>query len=383
MALLLIVISLTGVVWLGTVLKQLQLVTSKGQDAVVFLQITMLALPSLMILIAPIALLIAVIHVLNKASTDSELIVMSAAGATSWRLGRPMIVLGVLISLIVLVMNFAVSPWSMRTLKEFVTKVRTDLISQVLRPGAFSSPEAGLTFHIRGRERNGDITGLLLHDTRDKKQALSYIAERGRIMKEDAGAYMLMFNGHILRRDLTEVSGRAPQNGAQIIEFQSYIVDLSSLGPKTAGGDLKPREMYFHELLDPPKDNRRFKANPGLFQAEFHERLANPLYPLLFVLIAIARLGKVQTTRESRVRSIVEAFLIAAAFRLGGLVSNNLVALTPVGVPLMYAVPLLGIALAIWTIQWRMAPRRRGRFARWFDVMLERLTPRTEGEVAR
>src|SRR5262249_39828160 len=77
-ALVLILLSLTGMVWIAVALRQIELMTTQGQDVMRFLAMTTLAIPSMMALIAPIALLIASIHVLNRLSSDSELIVMTA-----------------------------------------------------------------------------------------------------------------------------------------------------------------------------------------------------------------------------------------------------------------------------------------------------------------
>ena len=54
-----ILLTLTSIVWLATALKQLDLIVSQGQGFVLFLKITVLSLPSLMALIAPNALLMA------------------------------------------------------------------------------------------------------------------------------------------------------------------------------------------------------------------------------------------------------------------------------------------------------------------------------------
>ena len=72
--------------------------------------------------------------------------------------------------------------------------MRTDLLTQVIQPGRFSSPEANLTFHIRERALNGELIGLVMHDTRDKTQAQSYLAERGMIVKQDPTAYLVMID---------------------------------------------------------------------------------------------------------------------------------------------------------------------------------------------
>ena len=72
--------------------------TSQGQDALRFLVMTALAIPSMLALIAPIALLIACIHVLNRLSGDSELIVMTAGGAPVWALLKPLGLLAILVA---------------------------------------------------------------------------------------------------------------------------------------------------------------------------------------------------------------------------------------------------------------------------------------------
>ena len=98
-ALLLILVSLTGVVWIAVALRQLELMTTQGQDALRFLAMTTLAIPSMMALIAPIALLIASIHVLNRLNGDSELIVMTAGGMPAWSLLKPLALLALLMAL--------------------------------------------------------------------------------------------------------------------------------------------------------------------------------------------------------------------------------------------------------------------------------------------
>src|SRR2546425_13093153 len=97
-ALVLILVSLTGVTWIAVALRQLDLMTSQGQDALRFLAMTTLAIPSMMALIAPIALLIAAIHVLNRLNSDSELIVMTAGGAPVGGLLKPFGLLALLVA---------------------------------------------------------------------------------------------------------------------------------------------------------------------------------------------------------------------------------------------------------------------------------------------
>ena len=97
-AILLILVTLTVILWVATALKQIGLMTSQGQGMVLLLKITTLALPSLVAAIAPVALLIACIHTLNRLNGDSEIIVMTASGTQSWRFATPLMVLGLLVT---------------------------------------------------------------------------------------------------------------------------------------------------------------------------------------------------------------------------------------------------------------------------------------------
>ena len=230
-AFLVILLTLTSVVWLATVLKELNLITSQGQGILLFLQMTLLSLPSLVALIAPNAVLMACLYTLDRMNGDSELIVMTAAGAPVWRIGAPLIALAGLVSFGILLANVFITPAATRELRTFITQVRADLISQVLQPGRFSSPENGLTFHIRDRSPNGELLGLLIHDERDPKQIMSYLAERGQILSNDDGAYLVMFDGYVQRLDT-----QGTDKGVQIVAFDQNMLDLSQLAPEEAAG---------------------------------------------------------------------------------------------------------------------------------------------------
>src|SRR5438552_18391618 len=115
-ALALILLSLTGVVWIAVALRQLELMTTQGQNVLRFLAMTVLAIPSMMALIAPIALLIAAIYVVNRLNGDSELIVMTAGGMPAWSLLRPLGFLALLVALGTSFVNHLSGPWVQRKL---------------------------------------------------------------------------------------------------------------------------------------------------------------------------------------------------------------------------------------------------------------------------
>jgi len=358
-AFVIILVTLTTIVWLATALRQLDLIISQGQGFVLFLKMTVLSLPGLMALIAPNAMLMASLYTLDRMNGDSELIVMTAAGAPVWRIGAPFVVLAAMVCVVILICNLWVMPASMRALRALITQVRTDVISQVLQPGRFSSTEPGLTFHIRDRSPTGDLLGLLVHDERDDKLVMSYLAERGRIISNDDGAYLVMFDGHVHRYEVKD-----PSKGVQIVAFDQYVLNISDFSPKdTSSKELRPRERYLSELLKPDPNLLKNKGASGQLRTELHDRFSTPFYPLLFAFLAVAVLGHARTTRESRWAQILLAAGIAVGLRVSGLIGANLVTLSAAATPLVYVIPIGAIIVAALVAHVRMSPELRSKLS--------------------
>jgi len=348
-ALVMILGSLTAIVWIATSLKQIE--NLSGGGFWLFFQMTSLAMPQAMAIVTPFALLIASLYALHKLNLDSELIVLTASGATVWRLLRPFLLLGFIVSLFILFSNLYIQPTSLQKLRSFIIQVRTDLISHVLEPGKFSSPSGGkLTFHIRDRAKNGDLIGLLVNDERDKAQSLMYLAEIGELIKLDDRAFLKMKRGHIHRKLLNK-------DGVQIVKFDEYVFDLSEFGQSKKGKvNYKAKERFLGQLINPSESEQKNIKFMGQLRAEFHSRFASALYPLLFVILAVACLGVARSNRQNRGKVLFVGFAIGLAFRLGGLVATNLLRVNPEAILLVYGLPIGGILCCLFYIYVNMRP---------------------------
>ncbi|MEM7775069.1 MAG: LptF/LptG family permease [Pseudomonadota bacterium] len=363
-ALLLILSSLTGIVWIALALRQLKIVTSSGQDAWTLISMTTLALPNLFGFIAPIALLIAVFHILNRLSSDSELIILTASGATVWHVARPLLILAAVVSAGVAFVNFYAMPASLKQVRQMIVEVRSDLISQALQPGRFSSPISGVSIHIRERTLSGSLRGILFHDARNAKEIISITAQRGELVRDGDETFLEMFDGYIVRQV-------EPISPATLISFKNYALDLDNFQKKVGAISWKPRERYLSELMWPDPNDSRYKRDPGQFRAEIHERFSSCLYPFAFILIALAYVGQAQSTRTSRSQALMAGFGMAALLRLGGLALNKLVVVEASAAPLMYLLPLGVIVLAILAINRNERPRPTPEWRRRLSWQIE------------
>ncbi|MXN64466.1 LPS export ABC transporter permease LptF [Stappia sp. GBMRC 2046] len=333
--------ALSAVVWSTQALRELDLVTSKGQTIVQFVGITMLAMPFLVLAVAPFALLIALILVLNSLSQDSELIVITASGASRNILRKPVMVFAVGVAALSAFLAIYLSPASLSLLRNEITRVRVDLVANIVKPGRFIGVEDGLTFHIRNRSGDGQLDGLMMHDERDADTINTYEAARGRIVEAGGHTLLVMQDGTIQRR------GRN-SGTISIVRFQSYAFDLSSLIPQAAQPTYKATERSMAELFNPPPGDRYAAENEERILAEIHDRLSQPLYPLAFAMIVLACLGSARTTRQNRSVALLGAIIACVALRTAGFGALTLVSAFPSARFALYVVPIAGFAIALW-----------------------------------
>jgi lipopolysaccharide export system permease protein len=339
-AFLLVLVGLTAAIWLTQALRDVDLMTSQGQTVLSFIGITSLVIPQLVLVIAPVALVIAVAHVLHKLATDSEIIVMNGAGMRPRTMLQPFVAVTVLVSLMMTMVSAYVAPESLRTLRRWLTEVRTDLVSNIVQPGRFIAIESGLAFNIRERRPNGLLIGLMMDDRRDPAQRVTIIAERGEILKNEHGNFLILETGSIQRQ---EAKSRDPN----IVLFDRYAFDLSQFsgGPQVVKYSV--RERYLWQLVSPDPTDPLVKEQPGQFRAELHDRLLAPVYPFAFMLIAFAFLGAPRTTRQSAAWSMTGVILAVSTLRLIGFACTVFAIKHPIAVAVHYVAIASAIAASL------------------------------------
>ncbi len=344
-------IALAAVALLSTSLSQLDIIVSQRQSAFVFLEVTLLALPQLVNMILPIALLVAALVALNRLHTDQEIVVCFAGGMSRWRVIAPAMWLACGVAVIALFLNLWVQPAAARASREILFQVRTDLAATLVREGEFTAPAPGLTVYAQSIDSGGLIHNLFIHQTKADGGATTYIADEGRMAKRGGKPVLLMHRGSNQEFSKTGV--------LNFLSFDDYVFDLSQF---ISGDELvhyKPSDRYLHELLFPDLKQDWEQKNHLKLLAEGHARLSSPLYNITFMAFALWAIIGGGFSRLGYGRRIAMIGGAAAALRIVGFVVQagsedaawiNL---------FQYAVPLGGLAWALSGIFRRRITNRR------------------------
>ncbi|MGB7280567.1 MAG: LPS export ABC transporter permease LptF [Pseudolabrys sp.] len=365
-AFLIVLVSLTAVIWVTQALRDIDIMTSQGQTILVFVGITGLIIPLLVLVIAPIALLIAVAHVLNKLSNDSEIIVMNAAGMSPWVLFRAFVAAALVVSVLVGAISAYFAPKGLRMLRDWLTEVRANVVSSIVQPGRFTTIENGVTIHIRERRPNGQLAGIFLDDRRNPNERITVLSEIGELLDNESGTYLVLQKGIVQRQE-------TGQRDPAMVVFDRYAFDLSQFAGGAQSAKYSIRERYLWQLLFPDPKDQFYVEQPGQFRAELHDRLMAPLYPLAFVVIAYAYLGAPRTTRQSRTLSMLGAIGGVALLRLIGFASTVFGAVVPWMLALQYLTLAAAIGAGLYVIRRGLIIEPPVFIADWLAALTERL----------
>ncbi len=341
----LVLVSLTGVIWITQALRGIDLMTSQGQTIVTFLGITSLVIPALVLIISPIALMIAISHTLNKLATDSEIIVMNAAGFSPFRLFLPFLYATVVVAILVAFIAAYLAPDGMRRIKQWDAEITADVLANILQPGRFAQLDQNLTIRIRERQPGGVLVGIFIDDRRDPKERVSIIADHGTVLKNEGGSFLILEDGNLER---FEAGKRDPA----LVAFGRYAFDMSKFSNQGRDVTLGIRERYIWELLSPSSDDPVYQQLPGQFRAELHDRLMSPIYPFAFAALTFAFLGAPRTTRQSRNFSIGSSILAVFGLRMAGFACSVMAVKSPLAPVVQYLMLAAAIGLSLWIIIW-------------------------------
>ena len=337
----LVLVSLTGLIWITQALRGIDLMTSQGQTIVTFLGITSLVIPTLVLIIAPVALMIAISHTLNKLATDSEVIVMNAAGFSPFQLFRPFIYSTCVVTIIIVFIAAYLKPAGLRRLKQWDAEITADVLGNVLQPGRFAQLDPNLTIRIRERQPGGLLVGIFIDDRRDPKERVSIVADHGTVVKNQGGSFLILEDGNLQR---FEAGKRDPA----LVAFGRYAFDVSKFSNRASGDGIGLNEMYLWDFIWMPSGVGQI--TPGQLRADLHDRLTAMIYPFAFAALTFAFLGSPRTTRQSRTFSIACSILAVLGIRMVGFYFTVQAAKSSWTIPSHYLMLAVGISASFLII---------------------------------
>lgn len=287
------------VIWLMQSLRFLDFIINKGLTVGVFLNLTLLLIPSLLIVIIPLGIAAGAIASFKRLHDANELSPLFTAGinraAIAWS--------GVMLAFYAVIAGYMLTLWlapaashAFKTLQHGLRNTSGHLF---LEEGAFTPIGKGVTVFLRTRQPNGQLEHIIVHDTRNPSKPNTWMAKSGYLFLTEQGTPRLQLVQGIRQ----EVAGTE----VNMLEFAEHTLDIGQTLTPTSRAFKEAEERTFAELFD--RDGLD-KNEIAKLNAEIHKRLLWPLTPLPLVLLAAAFLV---SSRGRRRGVLIPTLLCVAA----------------------------------------------------------------------
>lgn len=190
-------IALTVIMLLDQVAKKFPLLVGKGLSPLVIIEVFVLAIPFIMAVIVPMAVLAAVLYVFNRLAADNEISAMKASGISLWQIVRPVMIAGLALATGLVWFNDTVLPSANHRLQGLLMDITNTTPTFALREGVVNEVVDKRLFILARRidtERSllEDVT---IFDNREPMTSRTIYADSGTIAIGREDLFLTLFEG--------------------------------------------------------------------------------------------------------------------------------------------------------------------------------------------
>lgn len=302
-SLVIIIFSVTSLVWVTQILKMLYLI-DKGIKAQDFLNLIILVIPSLLFILLPFATVIAVIYTYNALSERRQIIILQNLGLNNIQLASPALMVALMVTLFAYYISTSLLPLSYSKLKSDINFMKNNYASNMLDEKTFNTISKDITVYFDKKLPDGTMKSLIIFDNRKHDNHAILFSRSGMFKIYNNSSSFQLKNGV---RQVYDHNGNLSN-----LLFDVLAVELVSNNGKKLVREEYNREIneyYIDELLKPNNilsEQRKIKL-----MAEGHQRLIWPMYNFVLVFLTLSVFLQHPYNKKSSLRQILITALSA------------------------------------------------------------------------
>lgn len=348
---------LVSVYWVNRAVGLFDRLIGDGHSALVFLELSVLMLPNVIRLVLPIAAFAATVYVTNRLTQESELVVMQATGFSGFRLARPVLYFGGIVTALHLLLMNVLVPWSGAMLSEREASLAENVTARYLTAGQFMHPATGVTLYIRDITQQGELQDLFLSDERNAAERTIYTARRALLARGQNGPTLLMFDG------IAQTLTRDDRQSLSVTRFADVTYDLTGMLANRTRTVISPDYLTTMQLItsDPQELQTLTGAARTTILQEVHTRMAQPFLSAAAAMVGFATLLIGAFSRFGLWRQILGAVGVLIFLQLLNTTGSAMALQDAQLWPAVYAAPLAGFGIATLMLYFAQRPRHLRR----------------------
>ncbi len=251
-------------------------IISKGIPVDTTIKLFLYALPAVLVLVIPMALLFSVLLALSRLTSDNEIIAMKAGGIHFYRIVVSLIWVGLIMTVLTIGLNEILVPNSNLLRRELYRKVVLKRPLPKIAENVFFEGGKNRMFYVRKYEKSTDtLRNITVFEHAGRNKYPNIIEATYGNWENYSWCF---YNGVI--REFTN-SGLEKYFG----RYKKMVMPTDTSYEGDSGSYTTPREMSFRQLMQKIDENKRAGIDVINMQIELWNKTALPFASCIFVLI--------------------------------------------------------------------------------------------------
>lgn len=302
---------LTFVMLLGNLVKIAELVINKGVDFYNVTKLFVFMMPYLATYTVPIATLVAVLLAFGRLSSDNEIVAIRASGINLFSLILPVLILGLILSLLLVFFNDRVIPYAHYAFRKTLMEVGIKNPTAALEPGVFINSFDRYILFIYSIDQN-KLNNIRIYEPQGEDKPT-------RVIVAKSGEFSAIPEKNMVKLKLMDGTADEPDpnnpNNFFKLNFKNYFINLNLAQARDKGGiEKKPKDMTIDELKNEVIKLKREGIDPAPLFTEINKKVSLSVACFVFVLLG-APLSIITRRREKSINFGI-AFVIIGSYYL-------------------------------------------------------------------
>ena len=287
---LLIVFTISIIIWVLQAVNYLDFVIEDGHGFLVYFKYTLLSFPKIISRIFPFAIFLAFSYILLKYENKNELVIFWNFGIKKINFINFFIKFSLWFVLVSLLLNAVITPFAQDKARSFIRSSNLDFFESVLKPKKFIDVIGNLTIYFDEKNENGELINIFLNEKIDFNNSRTTFAKSATVNINNNKKILILYDG----KSINVVNGKISEfkfsrTDYNISKFSSNTI-MHQKTQEVTTIDLIKCSLFFNDLIKNKNViniNNCISDNLENIYKELYSRLIKPLYITFLISIAL------------------------------------------------------------------------------------------------
>ena len=277
-------LGITSIIWVFQAVNFLDIIIEDGRNYSVYMQYTLLNIPKIVSKVLPFCLFFSFSYVFIKYEMNNELMIFWNHGIEKISLINFFLTFSFFLLITQIILTSIIVPKSEEISRGQLRTSDVDYFEGLIKPKKFNDTIKGLTIYADDKNKNNEFINIYIKKTAEDSFQITY-AKKGIFVNKGNNKVLVLYDGQTLSSNQGKITNFSfSKSDFGLGDMNSHLVVHQKLQEQSTKGLIDCVKSLFVE------ENKNIlncnKNNPRNVYRELIERLINPFYLPLLILIS-------------------------------------------------------------------------------------------------